>query len=88
MLKINIKINFTGGFSTDLKKREITLNIENDIYKINRKIGEIIQDKKGNKTNYVLLVNGISYSLNKKDRHIEQLKDGDILTVVPVVAGG
>ena len=87
MDKIKIKIVLSGVFSEGYQNKEMDLDMVNNMTFVIKKIDQIVTRRKGGKIPYVLLVNGVNYSLMKKNKNII-LKNGDVLAIVPIVAGG
>ncbi len=87
MDKVKIKIVLSGLFSDGHQNKEMDLDMVNNMTYVIKKIDQIVARRKGGKIPYVLLVNGINYSLMEKKNNI-RLENGDVLTVVPIVSGG
>ena len=89
MDKVRIKIIFFGAFAKKQQEKEVEINVENSMNSVCKKIDEIIIERKGEKVFYVLLFNGVNYSVKEKELKEKLiLKNGDIFTVVPIVIGG
>jgi molybdopterin converting factor small subunit len=85
---IEIKIQFFGHFSKQGAEKEIKVKVKNDVKEISKKIDDLIVEKMGTKTAYVLLVNGINYAVYNRKNTYEKPKSGDVFSVIPVVQGG
>lgn len=89
MDKVRIKIIFFGLFAKNIEEKEVEVEIENNMNSVLKKIDEFIIERKGKKLSYVLLFNGVNYSIKEKQLKEKLiLKNGDIFTVVPIVIGG
>jgi molybdopterin converting factor small subunit len=89
MEKVEIKIIFFGSFTKKTEDKEIEAVLDNDIGQVLKKIDEVIIERKGKKISYVLLLNGVNFSVKEKESKEKiTLKNGDIFTVVPIVIGG
>ncbi len=88
MDKVKIKIVLSGSFSNGHQNKEMDLDMVNNMTYVIKKIDQIVARRKGGKIPYVLLVNGINYSLMEKKKKNIRLENGDVLTVVPIVSGG
>ena len=89
MDKVRIKIIFFGAFLKKKQEKEVEINVEDDMNSVLKKIDEIIIERKVEKVSYVLLFNGVNYSIKEKELKEKLiLKNGDIFTVVPIVIGG
>jgi len=87
--KVKIKISFFGAFAKKHPDKEVEINVESDMGLVLKKIDEIISKRNGEKVSYVLLHNGVNYSVKEKELKEKLiLKNGDIFTVVPIVIGG
>lgn len=86
MAMVNVKVEFLGTISYEVgvKKMDIELdgNIDKAISTLNQEIGRRARKP----LLYTVIINGVNYALIRKDN--ETIKQGDLILIVPVVAGG
>ena len=86
---IVLQVKLVGLFAGDGNDREVNITVNNDMKAISKKIDELVIQRTGKRISYVLLINGVNYSLYlKKARPSRSFSSGDVLTVVPIVIGG
>ena len=93
----NIAIHYTVTYQDNIREvfqarggqtyLILDMDIQNNMISAIKKIDEIISQRRIDKIPYVLLINGINYSLIDNNKKV-RLKDGDIFTVIPIVSGG
>lgn len=92
---MNIKVNYFGFFEDLLAQKEETIELYSDnscvvdlfnllSQKYGAKFKNIVMDSEKNqlKEGFILLLNDIKGNLNQR------LKDGDVISLLPILAGG
>ena len=85
MNKVRVNIKFTGNISKVMGKDEMSFETSDNLEKA---LGDLRKEmiKVSPDILYTILVNGTHYSFAVKNR--TELRDGDVLTVLPVTLGG